>query len=468
VADVLIVGGGISGLATAHYLEQQGLSVVLVEAQSRLGGMIATEQRNGCYLEAGPDSYIATKPAVTQLAESIPGLASRIVGSNDAARRVFVAKEGRLVPIPRGMAMMVPGEWRPAIESPLFSAVTKLRFFGELGYRPRVRREDVTISEFIKDHFDETVLEYVTEPLLTGVYGGEAGKLSARSVLPRFVGYEEKYGSLIRGVRWERAQRRQQRKQSEPLFLSFENGMQTLVDGVAGSLGSGVRIVHGLAERAAPAPGGGWKVMVGGQCEEAARLVLACPAFRAASIIEDADPGLCEELNSIPYSSAITVMMGYEGAQLNHPLDGFGFLVPRRERKSISACTWINTKFPSRIAPGWAVLRAFIVGREADELMAAGDEDLSGIVAGELRRFMGTCSRAWFTTVQRWPQSMPQYVVGHQERAASIEKRLSEHKGLYLVGNAYDGVGIPDCVRLAKNVAQRIAAQVRETREPPS
>jgi len=455
VADVLIVGGGISGLAAAYYLERHNLSVVLVEAQNRLGGLIATEQQNGCYLEAGPDSYIATKPAVTELAHSIPGLAARIIGSNDVARRVFVAKEGRLVPVPRGMAMMVPGEWQPALASPLFPAAAKLRFLSELCYRPRVRREDVTIAEFVKDHFDESVLEYVTEPLLTGVYGGEAEKLSARSVLPRFVGYEEKYGSLIRGVRRERAQR----KDSEPLFLSFENGMQTLVDAVAGEFGSGVRIVHGLAERAAPAPGRGWKVIAGGQSEEAAHLVLACPAFRAAEVLEGADPGLSEELASIPYSSAITVMMGFEGAQLNHPLDGFGFLVPRRERKVIAACTWVNTKFPSRVAAGWAVLRAFIVGREADDLMAAGDEDLSGMVATELKRFMGTCSRAWFTTVHRWPRSMPQYVVGHQARAARIEKRLSEHPGLHLVGNAYDGVGIPDCVRLAKSVSERIAAQ---------
>jgi protoporphyrinogen/coproporphyrinogen III oxidase len=468
VTDVLIVGGGISGLAAAYYLGQQNLSVVLVEAQDRLGGLIATEQRNGCYLEAGPDSYIATKPAVRELAQSIPGLADRIIGSNDTARRVFVAREGRLEPMPRGMAMMVPGEWLPALESPLFPAATKLRFLSELCSRPRAREQDISISEFVKDHFDETVLEYITEPLLTAVYGGEAGKLSARSVLPRFVGYEEKYGSLIRGVRRERAQRKQEGGESEPMFQSFENGMQTLVDAIAGALGSGVRIVRGVVERAAPAPGGGWKVVVGGQSEEAAHLVLACPAFRAAAVIEEADAGLSEELAAIPYSSAVTVMMGYEGAQLNHPMDGFGFLVPKRERKSISACTWVNTKFPSRVGSGWAVLRAFIVGREADDLMAAGDEELSGIVAAELNRFMGTCARAWFTTIHRWPRSMPQYVVGHQARTGRIEKRLSEHKGLHLVGNAYDGVGIPDCVRLARSVSQVIAAQVREIRDARS
>jgi protoporphyrinogen/coproporphyrinogen III oxidase len=461
VTDVLVVGGGISGLATAYYLDRLGFSVVLMEAQNRLGGLIATEQSNGCYLEAGPDSFIATKPAVTELAQEIPGLAERIIGSNDAARRVFIAKDGRLEAMPAGMVMMVPAEWRPVLESKLFPAATKARFLAELAYRPRERESDVTIADFVKDHFDETVLEYVAEPLLTGVYGGDAGKLSARSVLPRFAGYEEKFGSLIRGVRKERAER----KRGGALFRSFENGMQTLVDGVAGALGDGVRMVQGMAQKAAPNAERGWRVTAGGQTEEAAHLVLACPAFRAAAIVEEVDGALAADLAAIPYSPAITVMMGFESAQLKHPLNGFGFLVPRRERKHIAACTFVGTKFPSRVAAGWAVLRAFIVGREADELMAAGDEELTGIVAAELKRLMGSCARAWFTTVHRWPQSMPQYVVGHQERIAGIEKRISGYNGLHLVGNAYDGVGIPDCVRLAKQVSEKIAARLDEVQE---
>jgi oxygen-dependent protoporphyrinogen oxidase len=188
--------------------------------------------------------------------------------------------------------------------------------------------------------------------------------------------------------------------------------------------------------------------------------VLACPAFRAASIIEGEDPALSYELASIPYSPAITVMMGYRSVEFTHPLDGFGFLVPKRERKSISACTWINTKFPSRIAAGYVVLRAFLVGREAEDLMAGGDEELTGVVAGELKRLMGVCSRHVFATVHRWPRSMPQYVLGHEIRRQRVASQLQEHKGLHLVGNAYDGVGIPDCVRLAKAAAQRIAEQI--------
>ena len=195
---------------------------------------------------------------------------------------------------------------------------------------------------------------------------------------------------------------------------------------------------------------------------EASNVIVATPAHVAAGLLAGVDPELAKLMGMIPYSSSVIMSLIFDEKKFDGQRAGFGFLVPRRERKVIAACTWVNTKFPSRVAAGWAVLRAFIVGREADDLMAASDEDLTGIVAGEFRRLMGTCSRAWFTTVHRWPRSMPQYVVGHQARAARIEKRLGQHRGLHLVGNAYDGVGIPDCVRLAKSVSERIAAQVRE------
>jgi protoporphyrinogen/coproporphyrinogen III oxidase len=452
--DVVIVGGGISGLATAYYLSRRGLSTVLVEGQRRLGGLISTDRINGCRLEAGPDSYIANKPAVSELAKSIPGLSEQIMSSNDAARRIFVVRKGKLVSMPRGMVMMVPAEWGPALRSPLFEPATKLRFAREYFQSPKRRDEDVTIAEFIKDHFDEALLEYVTEPLLAGVYGGEAAKLSARSVLPRFVGYEQKYGSLIRGVRRER----RQSAGSGPLFLSFQGGMQTLVDGLERSLEGNVRIVQGRARQVERHSTGNWRVIVGDGVEEARNLVLAIPAFRAADLIQGMDTGLANDLHSIPYSSAITVMVGYRHSDVKHPLNGFGFLAPKPERRKVAACTWINTKFPTRVAPEFVVLRAFIVDRDADELTPASDAEIVETARAELERLMGIKSSVEFSTVHRWPKSMPQYTVGHEDRQQRIGEQIRNYARLHLVGNAYDGVGIPDCVRLAKTAADRIAS----------
>ena len=464
MSDVLIIGGGISGLATAYYVRQQGLSATMIEGSKRLGGLIGTETISGCRLEMGPDSWIANKTAVSDLAQTIPGMAEEIIGSNDAARRIFVVKDGRLTPLPHGMVMMVPGEWGPALKSRLFGGSTKLGFVSEYFQRPRVRREDVTIAEFVKDHFDETMLEYVTEPLLSGVYGGQAGKLSARSVLPRFVGYEQKYGSLIRGVRRERREAKKQ-KQRGSLFRSFRKGMQTLVDMLSGVLEKEqVRIVHGQADTVEPGAGGNWRVRVGDSFEEAAQIVIACPAHRAAALVRRMNAPLADELDDIPYSSAITIMTGFRREAVEHALNGFGFLVPRRERKALAACTWVNTKFPTRIAPEYAVLRSFVVDRDADELMLAPDQELIEIVRGELKSLMGISAPVEFSTVHRWPHSMPQYVVGHDARWHRIEERLRNNPGLQLVGNAYDGVGIPDCVRLAKDAAVRIARQVKRGR----
>ncbi len=457
MSDVLIIGGGISGLATAYYVRQQGLSAAIIEGSKRLGGLIGTETVAGCRLEMGPDSWIANKTALADMARSIPGLAEQMIGSNDAARRIFVVKDGQLTPLPHGMVMMVPGEWGAALRSGLFNAGTKLGFVSEYFQRPRRRHEDVSIAEFVKDHFDETMLEYVTEPLLSGVYGGQAGKLSARSVLPRFMGYEQKYGSLIRGVRRELRLAKKQ-KQGGGLFRSFRQGMQTLVDTVSGVLeAQQVRIVHGQADSVERGAGGNWRVRVGDSFEEAEQVVIACPAHRAAALVNRMNVRLSDELGGIPYSSAITVMTGFRREAVGHALNGFGFLVPRRERKKLAACTWVNTKFPTRTAPEYAVLRSFLVDRDADELMLAPDGELIDIVRSELKSLMGITAPMEFFTVHRWPHSMPQYVVGHEARWHRIEERLRNHPGLHLVGNAYDGVGIPDCVRLAKDAAARIA-----------
>ena len=449
--QVLIVGGGVSGLATAYFLSRLGIPSTILEKTTRTGGLIKTDFIDGCRLEAGPDSFIATKPAVCELAEELPGLQERIIGSNDASRRIFVVRDGKLLPMPKGMVMMVPGEWEPLEQSQLIGAEAKLRIHLETKMKPRERSADISVGQLVEEHFGSEVLEYLTEPLLCGVYGGESENLSAQSVLPRFMGYERQYGSLVKGVQQEL--RDQPRGGS--LFLSFRDGMQTLTDALEAAVTGQVNIVQGEAT-AVERNGDGWRVRVGAETISASNVVLCCPAHVNARLLEASAPPLADELAAIPYSSAILVMLVYQRDALDHAPEGFGFLVPRGERKTIAAATLVHTKFPVRIRPGLAALRAFIVGRRAVELAHAPEADVIALVRDDYQRLMNVTAQPLFRTFHRWPNSMPQYVVGHAARVARIFRHLADYPGLFLAGNAFDGVGIPDCLRRAREIAQHI------------
>jgi protoporphyrinogen/coproporphyrinogen III oxidase len=451
--SVIIVGGGISGLATAYFLGMRGIRSTLIEKSNRLGGLIKTDLIEGCQLEAGPDSYIASKPAVTDLARELGGLENRIIGSNDERRRIFVVRRGKLVPMPEGMVMMVPGKWMPVLRSELFSATTKLRFLAETLSPPRKRHEDVSIKTFVDDHFGREVLDHITEPLLSGVYGGDPSNLSAESVLPRFFRYEQVYGSLIRGLRREHSQK----APGHSVFLSFAGGMQSLTDSLAAASAGFMDVVHGEALRVERS-GTKWLVKVGDDWTRADQVVLACPAHVCGRLLESAEPALAAKLSEIPYSSAILVTLAYARSKLGHALDGFGFLVPRIERRNVAAATWVSTKFPCRVPQDIAALRAFIVGDEAEELLDAPSQTLAELVQAEFERLMGIDQTPLFHSVHAWPRSMPQYIVGHSRRRLHIAQTLDRCPGLYLVGNAYDGVGVPDCVYMARQTAKGIVA----------
>jgi protoporphyrinogen/coproporphyrinogen III oxidase len=453
---VLIVGGGVSGLATAYFLSKAGIPSTIIEKEKRLGGLIQTERIDGCQLEAGPDSYIATKPAVTELAAELPALAGQVMGSNDQARRVFVARHGKLVPLPKGMVMMVPGQWGPLLRSPLLSAGAKWRIARETLAQPRQRTEEISVGQLVEEHFGAEVLAYLTEPLLCGVYGGNSAGLSAQSVLPRFAAYEQKFGSLVKGVREELREKAKQSQAGGSMFLSLRDGMQTLTDALAGAISESTNVIYAEATQIEQSAKG-WRVKAGDEWLEASRLTLACPAHAAGRLLQSCAPPLASELAAIPYSSAILTMLVYDRAALNHPLDGFGFLVPQAERKTIAAATWVNTKFPSRVRPGLAALRGFIVGEQAVQLLNTPQADILQRVRDDFQRFMGVTAQPLFSTVHAWPHSMPQYVVGHGKRQQTITQLQEHYPGLTLVGNAYDGVGIPDCIRIAKNSAKHIS-----------
>lgn len=416
----------------------------MVEQSTRVGGVIHTEQVHGCTLEAGPDSFLAIKPAALDLIREV-GLGDQVIGSNDDQRATYILKRGRLEPLPDGMMMMIPTKIMPVVRSRLLGWGTKVKMGLEYFRRPS-RHEDRSVRDFLVDHYGEESVDYLAEPLLAGVYGGDPGQLSANSVLSRFVELEQKYGSLTRAVLTQ-----PRPKGGGSLFKTLKPGLGRLVNALAPS----ADLVYGTAE-ALERAGGSWRLRVNGDWMHAASVVLAVRAYQAGDLLKPHDAALADLLGGIPYTSSLTLSLAYDRGQIDHPLNGFGFLVPKRERKHVKACTWVHKKFDHRVPDGRVVMRCFMSGESLDE----SDGALVEIARGELRQIMGVEAEPVFHTIHRWPGSMAQYTVGHQKRIEQVRERLNGLPGLHLIGNYFDGIGIPDCVRWGRVAAENIAAGV--------
>jgi oxygen-dependent protoporphyrinogen oxidase len=475
-----IVGGGIAGLAAAFELEKAraaGASVeyTLYESRDRLGGSLASDIVDGAVLERGPDSFLTEKPAAIELCREL-GLAGQLVPSNDAARKTYVLVHNRLVPLPDGLMFLVPTKLIPTALTRLFSLPTKLRMALELLHPPWPSgKADEAVATLVERHFGAEAVDRLADPLLSGIYGGDATQLSARTVLPRLVEMESEYGSLTRGMLAAHRKMRAMAKAaaqrnglapSNPrpapraVFTALRGGMQQLVSAIEARLDpASIRLftpVSGLQKVS-----GGWMVKVDGATELYDAVIVASPAWAAGALLGPVDPDLGEQLGGIPYSSSITVNLVYDEAQLGPLPDGFGFLIPACEGRSMLACTFVHRKFLGRTPYGKVVLRAFLGGTKNEALLAETDEALVATVRRELSEILGEKvlpleTQPEHTQVSRWRKAMAQYAVGHQERKQRIFDRVATLPGLRLAGNAYDGIGIPDCIRLGRQAAKEL------------
>lgn len=448
---VVIVGGGISGLSAAYYLAKAGVHSKLAE-RCRLGGVIQTETVQGCVVEGGPDSFLAAKPWAMDLIRDL-GMAGDVIASNDHQRVTYMRRGGRLIRLPEGLIMMAPTRVGPILRTRLLGWGTKMRMGLEWFRGPGSPALDRSIADFIEDHYGQEAVDYLAEPLLAGVYGGDPRELSAASVLPRFVEWERRYGSLTRGALAAR-----QVAGGGPIFRSLRAGMGSLVEALRTAIASHARIERLSIERIERSDHG-FRLKANGAWLETDRVILACPAHEASVLAAGVDAELASLLQQIPYNSSMIVALGYNKATFGRRLDGFGFLVPARERRRLVACTWVGVKFAHRIPDDRVLLRCFLGGAGDSAALDQSDEAAVASVRDELRDIMGVTAEPLFARVWRWPRSMAQYTVGHAARMERIEARLKAVPGLYLAGNAYYGIGIPDCVRIGKEAAERIAVE---------
>jgi oxygen-dependent protoporphyrinogen oxidase len=440
---VAIAGGGITGLSCAYYLERSGIDSVVFDAAP--GGLIGSLEVEGCTLETGPESWLASKPSAEQLVREL-GMGDQLMGSDDARRRTYVLRNGRFVVLPEGLQLVVPTRLSPVLRTELFSWETKLRMGTEIFRNPQTL-PDRSVSDFVRDHFGDEAVHYLAEPLLAGVYGGSPDALSAVSVLPKFVEYEQRFGSVVVG-----ALREKRRPASQPLFKTLRGGMGSLID----ALRERANVVRARVESIRRVGDSSWKVFADGVWQDFDAVVLSCGANNAAPLMASVDSQAAELLAAIPHTDSVVWTLCYNVSDIPRPLDAFGFLVPRRERKSIMACTWVGTKWQNRVPDGKAVLRCF-------------STDLSVSLEStrdDLQHLMGITAEPLFALHHRWPASMPQYGVGHAHRIVELELRIATIPGLHLAGNAYQGVGIPDCIRTAKQVVESIKRSLQVTDIP--
>jgi oxygen-dependent protoporphyrinogen oxidase len=465
---IVVVGGGIAGLAAAHRLvelardEGRALDLVLLEAADRLGGTIHTERVDGFLLEAGADSFISEKPWALALAERI-GLGARLRRTDDRFRRTYVVRGGRLRPLPEGFLLLAPTRAWPVLASGVFSWRGKLRLGLDLILPRRPAAGDESLGSFVRRRLGREALERVAQPLVGGIYTADPDRLSLAATMPRFLALEREHRSLILGLR--RTARGGEAAGASgarwSLFVTLAGGMEELVDALAARLPAGAVRLSTPVAAIAPAPNG-WRVERGdGSPLHADGVVLAGPAPAMAALASGADRPLAGLLDGIACASSATVALAYPRAAIRHPLDGFGFVVPRVEGRAILACTFSSVKYPGRAPAGFALLRVFVGGAMQAGLLARDDRALLQLAHDDVAPLLGITGDPVLSRVWRHPGTMPQYEVGHLDRVAAIESRLETLPGLALAGGAYRGVGIADCVRSGEAAAERLNSSLK-------
>jgi len=478
---LIIIGGGIAGLSAAYYAvqatDQSPLQITLLESGDRWGGKITTERVNfddGQFIiEGGPDTFLATKPYATALCKEL-GLGERLHGTNPQNKNTYVLHHDRLQPLPDGLAMMIPTNVGAVLKTRLVSWLGKARMGLDFILPPRQNgADDESLGAFVSRRLGREAYENLIEPLMSGIYAGDGDQLSLASTFPYLRDLEVKYGSLARGA-LEMRKKMPSTPGSRSAFLTPTTGLAEIVEKLVENLTAKGVDLH-LNTHATSVTRNTqyaiWNVMLdSGKILEADAVILAAPAYASGKLLESLDPALASALGAIPYASTATVSLAYRGSDIPRPLDGYGYVIPRREGRRALACTWTSTKFPHRAPEGYALIRVFIgrAGQDAD--IPRTEPELLAIAHEELRLTLGISIAPLVSRVFFWENAMPQYNLGHPELLRRIETALAQHPGLALAGNAYRGIGIPDCIHSGELAVEKIIenSQIEQSPAPAS
>ncbi|MGH7864544.1 MAG: protoporphyrinogen oxidase [Candidatus Binataceae bacterium] len=464
---IAVIGGGIGGLAAAHHLNEIAaareipLEVTLYECGEALGGALRTVRRDGFVMEAGADSFLTEKPWARELADRV-GLGGDLIPTREEFRTTCVVRGGRLAEIPQGFSLLAPARLGPVFRSSIFSPWAKVRIALEPLIPRRRGPRDESLAAFVTRRLGRQVLDRLAQPLAGGIYTADPERLSMHATMGRFVEMERRHRSLIRGLRAAENSREAMKNASGArwnLFLSLRTGVGSLVEALVARLEGSIRRGHEVTSLARD--GLDWRIgFADGGIETANAIVCAAPAYAAARMLVGVDEALALKLATIEYSSAAVVNMAFRQSDFPTAPRSFGFVVPAIERRRIIAGSFTSLKFEGRAPQGFVVARAFLGGVLQGGMMEKSDDELIGAARDEFAALLNVTAPPQLIDVARWPDSMPQYAVGHLDRVADIEARAHALGRFELAGAAYRGVGIPDCIRSGEQAAEAVVTEL--------
>jgi len=460
---VAVIGGGISGLSSAHHLAELSLKysvpleIIVLEKSGKLGGVISSKSVKNFIIEEGPDSFNINKHSAIDLCHRI-GMNSDIIHANDKSKQIFVIYRENLLPIPEGF-LLAPTRLIPFLKSPLFSLKGKMRILMDIVIPRRNSQKDESVASFIKRRFGKEAFKLVVQPLFSGIYSTDPDMLSMQATMPHFIKMEQEHGSIIWAMRSKIKFNYTENKNSassNSSYVSFKRGMQDLVNTLASYMPKESIQLNKIVQEITLKEDG-WKIVTSNNNEiDVNGVIIATPSIQAATFVRGFDPLLADYLLGIKYTSSVIINLVYKREDIPHPLNGSGFVVPKSEDLPILACTFSSVKFPRRTPPGMVLLRCYMGGDINSDIYEEDDTSLNNAAHKSICGVLGIRSKPIFTMIRRNPQSMPQYTVGHLDHISQIYYMIKKYPGLQLAGNAYEGVGIPDCIRSGENAAEKL------------